>query len=226
MKALKIVFLSGLLSFLATSCYKYPDVSVQNEELDMTVTIGDKNRDFNQYSTFYIQDTIRLVKILNGEQVESDSILPMQDANHITGELRQKMEAYGYVFTADTSMADLIIIAHATDVTSEGTGLNCYYPGYWWGYNPGWGYPGWGYPGYGYPWYGGCYPYSYFSRRGTVVWELFDRKNFNGSQIEVAWTGSMIGVLNETGNMNKYTRIDRAINEAFIQSPYLDISSN
>lgn len=226
MRALKTLLFAALIGGFVTSCYKYPDVSITNEQLDMTITIGDKTHDFTQYSTFTIEDTIRLVKIVNGDQVESDSILPASDAAHIVTELRQKMEAYGYVYTADTTGADLVLIAHATDVTSEGSGVDCYNPGYWWGYYPGWGYPGWGYPGYGYPWYGGCYSYEYFSRRGTVVWELFDLKNFDGSQIEVKWTGSIIGVLNESGNLNKFTRIDRAINEAFIQSPYLDISSN
>lgn len=226
MKVFKFLTMTLLASTVLVSCYKYPDVSVDNEALDMTITLGDDSHDFSQYTYFTYEDTIRLVKIVNGDQIESDSILAPSDANHIMTELRSKMEAHGYTYTADTALADLILVAHAMDVTSEGSGLDCYYPGYWWGYYP----PGWGwggYPGYGYPWYGGgCYSYDYFSRKGTVVWDLFDKKNFDGTTLQSVWLGSVIGVLNETGNLNKFTRIDRAINEAFIQSPYLDISSN
>lgn len=222
MKAIKISVLALIGSFLVSSCYKYPDVSVSNEALDMTVTLADENHDFSQYNYYTVYDTIRLVKIKNGDQVESDSIINPSDAAHILGEIADKMDAYGYTYTADTSLADLVIVAHAMDVTQEGSGLNCYDPGYWWGYYP----PGWGwggYPGYGYPWYGGgCYSYSYFSRRGTIIWDLFDIRNFDGQTLNSVWVGAVIGVLNESGNLNKFTRIDRGINEAFIQSPYLD----
>ncbi|MCB0478944.1 MAG: DUF4136 domain-containing protein [Crocinitomicaceae bacterium] len=231
MNVFKTLILTFLGAVVLGSCYKYPDVSIQNEALDMTITIGDDSRDYTQYTYFTFEDTIRLVRIVNGDQVESDSIINPSDASYIMNELRKKMEAYGYTYTTDTALADVVFIAHAMDITSEGSGVDCYNPGYWWGYYPtypsyGWGYPGWGYPGYGYPWYGGCYSYEYFSRRGTLIWDLFDKKNFNGTQIESIWVGSIIGVLNESGNYNKFTRIDRGINEAFIQSPYLDISSN
>lgn len=226
MKVLKTLTLAILGGIFLNSCYKYPDVSVNNEALDMTITLGDSTHDYTQYTYFTVEDTIRLVKLVNGDQIESDSILPAADAAHIMGELRQKMEAYGYTYTTDTSLVDLVLVAHAMDITQEGSGLDCYYPGYWWGYYP----PGWGwggYPGYGYPWYGGgCYSYSYFSRKGTVVWDLFDRKNFDGQTLQSIWVGAVVGVLNESGNLNKFTRIDRGINEAFIQSRYLDISSN
>ena len=92
MRALKTLLFAAVVGLVLNSCYKYPDVSITNEQLDMTVTIGDDTEDYTQFSTFTIEDTIRLVKIVNGDQVESDSILNNQDANHITGELRQKME--------------------------------------------------------------------------------------------------------------------------------------
>lgn len=226
MKTLKISLVSIVSSILLFSCHKYPNVSVDNEALDMTVTIGDEGRNFSQYNTFTISDTIRLVKILNNEQVESDSVLNSNDAAYVVAELRKKMTSYGYTYTADTSAADLHLIAHVVDVTAEGGGVNCHHPGHWWGYYPGWGYPGWGYPGYGYPWYGGCYSYSFFNRRGTLVWDMFDRKNFDGSQIEVVWTASIVSVLNKDVNTNIYNRIDRGINEAFSQSKYLDKTTN
>ncbi|MEZ4936408.1 MAG: DUF4136 domain-containing protein [Crocinitomicaceae bacterium] len=226
----KTLIYTFLGTIFLSSCYKYPDVSIQNEALDMTVTLGDESTNFSQFTTFTFEDTIRLVRIVNGDQVQSDSIVDPSSASYILNQLKLKMEAFGYTYTADTALADLVLISHAIDITSEGSGVDCYNPGYWWGYYPypgyGWGYPGWGYPSYGYPWYGGCYSYEYFNRRGTLIWELFDKKNFNGSQIESVWVASIIGVLNESGNFNKYTRIDRGINEAFIQSSYLDISSN
>jgi hypothetical protein len=220
----KTILFSSLLVLLA-SCYKTPE-DINNDDLDMTITIGDKTRNFTQYNTFTVDDTIKLVKILNGGTVESDSVMGDSDAAYIMNELIKKMNTFGYTYTADTSLADLHIIAHAMDVISEGSGVDCYDPGYWYGYGGGYYYPGWGYPSYGYPWYGGCYSYSYFNRKGTIIWDLFDRKNHNGTQIEVVWTASIIGVLNESGNLNKYSRIDRGINEAFLQSPYLDKSSN
>ena len=116
LKSLSLLFLGGIL---LSSCYKYPDVSVNNEALDMTITLGDSTHNFTQYQYFALEDTIRLVRLENGDQIESDSIVDASDAAHIMGELRQKMEAYGYTYTTDTAQADLILVAHAMDVLKK-----------------------------------------------------------------------------------------------------------
>jgi len=98
------------------------------------------------------------------------------------------------------------------------------YYSYWysyWGYYPGWGYwyPGWGgwYPGY--PWYPG-YVSSYST--GSLIVEMLDTEAFveQNESPGMVWAGIVNGLLtNSTANTR--ARLDKQINQLFVQSTYL-----
>ena len=80
-----------------------------------------------------------------------------------------------------------------------------------------------------YPSYGGCYGYEYFNRKGTIIVDMFDLKNFTpgpGAQIHVPWFGAIVAALGENKSSNLNSRLDRGISEMFDQSKYLDITTN
>ena len=121
---------------------------------------------------------------------------------------------YGWIEAAATDTPDVYI--EASSWNSKVVGVT-YYPGY--GY-PGYGYPGWGYPGWGYPSYGTSY-YSYTT--GTVMMNMLDVKNyaFDDSAPVIMWTGGLNGILSSGSSAS---RITRDINQAFGQSPYLNLN--
>ena len=96
--------------------------------------------------------------------------------------------------------------------------------GNYWGWYPGWDWFGWGgvwggwYPWY--PWYSGGYYYAY--DKGTVVIDMLDAKKADKEtkRVPVLWTGMVDGIL--AGNQNYLAeRLEKNINQCFIQSPYL-----
>ena len=92
--------------------------------------------------------------------------------------------------------------------------FNTYGGGPWWNYYPGyWNWGGWG-------WY---YPYSftYSYSTGSIIGELVNTNapTPQNDKLTVIWNSYICGLLN--GNNLSLTRTLDAIEQAFIQSPYL-----
>jgi hypothetical protein len=96
----------------------------------------------------------------------------------------------------------------------ETTTIYYYYDywSYWYG-----GYWGWYYPYY--PYYGGGYYDSYST--GTLIWTVIDTDRSlvgaNGNPV-FQWTAAVNGILTNVYSAN---RVNKAIDKAFAQSPYL-----
>lgn len=90
----------------------------------------------------------------------------------------------------------------------------------------------WGYYGGCYPWFGyafwWCYPaYAVVNYPvGSVVLTMLDPDDVDDSGdvpiVPVVWAAGLSGLI-ATGSSNTASRLDRAIDQAFDQSPYLDL---
>ncbi len=202
-----------LVIVTAPSCNLYPDSETRVEDLDITVTNYDKGNDFSQNKTYSIVDEVVEVDddTTNPPDVITNSALIIQqiDAN---------MQALGYDKIPDNTITvpDVRITAVATSTTTW-----FYYYYYYWDYWYWWGY----YPCcYYYP---PTYPVIESYTTGTLVMQMAQFKGVaSGDSVKTVWTGVVNGLLDEDTPANLKTRIKRSIDEAFEQSPYLNVNGN
>jgi Domain of unknown function (DUF4136) len=186
----------------------YPG-TVSVSELDTVLTIYDEEEDFSRFLTFHMPDTIIAI---GDEDNESNDQYDQQ----MLDKIRNNLIAKGYESIDDISVADLVITVEKSN-SELLVGWNpC--PGCWCGY---WcWYPGW-------PWYGGGYnPYYpgggivYSYPIGTLFISMFDPGTEMGMNVVSPWDAAINGLLSGS-DQQILTRIDKAIDQAFEQSPYL-----
>ena len=205
-KWLSFFFITGLLA----SCYPEKDRSI--EDFDIVGTKFEETADFQSYKTYHLYDSIIVIYDTTEEKPE----YPAEAAAIVLDNIKSNLLAYGWIEANATDTPDVYIESATWNSTVQGV---TYYPG--WGY-PGWGYPGYpGYPGWGYPGYGTSY-YSYTT--GTITISMMDVKNydFDDSAPMVIWNAGINGVLTSS-NSSTLSRVDFSVNQAFIQSAYLNI---
>jgi hypothetical protein len=199
----QIITSLGLL--LLWGCY--PEGPNYAEDLDIVITNYNPGYNFSAKKTYAMPD--KIVKI-TGNLVEGDrpSFIPDVTASSILSRIESNMTAMGWTKTdiSDSAHIDVLLVPAAWETTT----ISYYYDyWYWWygGYYPYWG---WGY----YP------PVSYTSySTGTLIWTMIDTKEVAGDGNAInQWTGAINGIL--TGNYNS-SRVNKAIDKAFAQSPYL-----
>ncbi len=180
------------------SCYK--DVSTSYDEMDVTLTMYDKefsertDTNFQTYKTFIIRDSVGLISdyIEEGNSKWNNFYKLNGTSDKIRKAIRQKFIDKGYTPVDSIKNADFAVNLVVTLVQND---VYVGYPGYWYrwsGYYPYWG---WGYyyktgrasgeksteyyyydPWYGYyPWYG--YGYSYSYEKATLMVEMIDGKS-------------------------------------------------
>ena len=178
---------------IMTACYPGDPISVS--DADAVLTFRDADADFSAMTTYAMPDTVYYLKddgIEPGDKAIDRTVLASVETN---------MADAGFSKVDDPDQADVVVIALASKTTWVGGGC---YPWYWdwW-----WGYPGW------------CYPYTYTYNTGTVFINMFDAdKKDSGDKQPPIWTAAMNGIADGS---NLTTRVQRAINQAFSQSPYL-----
>lgn len=190
-----------------------PEGATFVEELDVVYTNHNPEFDFSSKSTYALPDNV--ISISNGAlpgDSEEPEFLPPQLANPILATLRSNMNALGYREVAEAAGPDLILLPSALQTTE----IYYYYDWWYWnwyypGYAPGWG---WYYPGY-YP------PTVSAVRSGSIFIQMTSPKDINSdNEIAVNWIAIVNGLLEgEPGTAP--ARIDRTLNQAFSQSPYL-----
>ena len=199
------------LLYMVTGCY--PDKIDYVDEYDLAATHVNEDTDFSLYSTFSVLDTIIHVT----DDDEDDPNLSRDHDAFILSELRKNMRDKGYteMESPDSiNRPDIALLVSA--LSADFYYYYSYYP-YYWGWYPGWGYPGWGYPGWGYPTYGGSYS------TGTLVVDMWDTEAYDPDDDQpkgIVWTGVVDGIL-AGNNSQTQARLDKQINQLFIQSPYL-----
>ena len=208
-----LLILAGSVLLLA-SCYK--SETVYYDQLDVTYTQYDTEFDFTAYTSFWLPDST-ILKTNYLTDAEIDDFYRAGGTSEKTLDIvKQKFMDRGYVLASDSSLADFI--AAPTLLMVKSTSVSYYPPGWWWGYpGYGWGYPGWGYPGWGYPVYGGSYS------TGTLVVDMWDTEAYDPDDekhLGIVWTGVIDGILAGSSTQTR-ARLDKHINQLFIQSPYL-----
>jgi hypothetical protein len=206
-------------SLLLTSCYS--DYGLSSSDTDLVITQYQKTTDFSKFKTFAIVDS---VYHLTGDPDEPDSeYLSRKNDAFILRTIVDNMKALGYTQVETPNSPDDIDVV--IFVSAQGTKVDQYYTGGWWGggYYPGWG---WGYPGWGwgYPGYVGKTTYYV----GTLFINYVD-VNKIGDDVEnvpVEWNATLNGLLDNASTTASQARLKDGIDEAFNQSSsYLSVSN-
>jgi hypothetical protein len=194
----RIFYYSVALLFLMAGCY--PDGAEYYEDTDVVYTNYNDKYDFKSKGTYSIPD--KIVKITGELQDGEDPEFVKEPYNtQILQKITSNMTALGYTKVTDPATADLVLFpAVWTNTTIT------YYYDYWCWYYPyycGWG---WGYPSVS----------SYTT--GTLLMTLVaDGEEF--VQSTNVWTAAANGLLSGYYDVN---RVNKAIDQAFKQSPYLN----
>jgi hypothetical protein len=199
---------SGIVTVVAC----YPGQPTDIGELDMVVTFYDTTRNYginNSYflfdSVFHIRDTANPADTVSISRAFDQQILALVNSN---------MQMLGYA-PQDTSGGAQPDVLMAVSITaSRNYQAYTFYP--WWGYP---GYPywpcclggGWGWPT--------TVVSSY--RVGSMFIDMVDvGESIAQDTVRVIWDGAINGLFEGTAAQTS-ERIDRTVNQAFVQSPYL-----
>ena len=182
------------ITFWLVSCY--PGEPLSPSDTDVVTTFRDKNADFSTKSTYARPDSVAYI-------VSKDSVTILEPslARPILESIDRNMQAYGYTKVSDPDQADVALVAMASKTTWVAG--SCY-PWYWdwW-----WGYPGW------------CYPVTYTYHTGTILIVMVDAQQHDNESHNALWIAGINGLLDNVSNAQ--ARINRAVDQAFRQSPYL-----
>jgi len=207
-----ILFLG--LPLLLAGCYAEPDLTGLDEEF-VVVTNYDPQKDFTNYATFAIPDSIGIIT----DDEDDEEFVDDDKAATVLSSVRTNMLAAGFTEVERDENPDLGVNVFVLENLNVG---GSFYPGYWWGY-PGY-YPPcyWGYCGGWYPWYGWGTVYTYTT--GTLVIEFIDLKNASdeNQRLDIIWTAWMGEVYTAR---NPVQEAVTAVDQAFEQSPYFFIEN-
>ena len=202
------IVLIAALFFLA-GCY--PKGPEYYSDLDLTITEYDIDYNFGGQKKYFMPDTIEYKTNIK------DSDLDPTDVQNLLQQIEDNFTSRGYQRLAEANAGDAEFVVAVSAIAQESSGSGwiggrpCY-PG--WGWGCGWG--GY-YPPY---WGGGYYSYSYTS--GSVIMNWYDPQvPSEGTDAQpVHWLAIFNGLLSSTPANNK-SRIASSIDQAFIQSPYI-----
>jgi len=193
---------------LFTSCAKDPLANLTTEESRIYITDHDSTKDFKNYHTFSIADSVAVLN--NGQASKQQNATDLAFINAVQNE----MQNAGYTLVSKGASPDLAI--NITRIYNTSTGVISYsnyydyYGSYWNPYD-------YGYGGYGY-----YSPYSYATysvREGALSVDMLDLKDAPvTNKIEVVWTGLIRG----SGIFDAGTAANQ-VSRLFNQSPYLKI---
>ncbi len=198
----------------------YPGEISSLSETDVVVTVSDPGFDFDRVSSYVLVDSVIHFSDILGDSLDLIE-LPRSFDDDILARVTQKLQGLGWSEEENPEQDAPDLVALVGVVAVERSGAWVSYPWYWWGWYPGWDYwcPGcWG-PGWGwYPPVGGTYSWE----EGTLTIALVDPDELEvGEQrLPAVWLAAANGVLPSSGSGDG-SRVLRAIDQAFEQSPYL-----
>ena len=196
--------------FALTSCREDPDLGDLSSDF-LVFTNYDGKADFNRFTRYYMPDSVMVIGDTKDPEYWTGS-----KAADILKAYEDNMQACGYVRTDDKSEADVgLQISYVQSVAYFVDYRNPYwwneYPGYWLpGYWGDWGY--WYYP----------YPVVYSYSVGSLLTEMVDLSTSPSAdrKLTVVWNSFLSGLLSGSDAFNMELTV-RAINQSFVQSPYL-----
>lgn len=206
------------LALGAASC-NYNELSV--EETDTVLTIEDKGRDYTESRSYALTDkVIDLCELAgedgyisgNGGEGGSVSLGECFEVSHaldddILNAIERNMKERG--FKRVDSMSDNPDLAIVVGIVARD---NWYYaPGYYW-CDP-------------YYYYSCWYPpvnYVYNLPTSSILINMIDAQNSHESSPKSAWFVALSGLYATSSDLSGASRVERAVNKAFKQSPYLE----
>ena len=208
-------FLVLAISLIAlASCEKDPDMSQLDS--DFTVyTDYDSSTDFSNFTTYCLPDSI----LVPGDGMKN-SYWKDESAQRLISAAAEAMDSLGYKRVTNPDEATLGLQLSFTQMRTHVTdfvGGGMY--GSWWNFafwGPYWG--GWYYP----------YPISYSYDTGTLMMEMVDLTKRTAATDDEKQELTVVGHAYADGLLYGSSRINlqlalRALNQAFTQSPYLNI---
>lgn len=163
-----------LAVFALVSCEKDPDMDKLDNEY-LVFTSHDTSTKFNDFSTYYIPDSILIIGDKKDPEYWKD-----ENAQIIINAFKTKMNAAGYT-AANKDDADLGL--QVSYVASTYYFHGYYNDGPWWGYYPGYWYPGYWGGNWGGGWYY-PYPITYSYSTGSLLADMINLKNAPEGQKE------------------------------------------
>ncbi len=206
MRILKLLSLTAIV-FLMTQCY--PEGPEYYDELDLVYSNYDATYDFAARQTYALPDKIMKVddELINGG---SPNYVKPAYADPMLAKIEQNMQTAGWTRVDVDENPDVLLAPVAFEVTST---VYYGYGGYW----------DWWYGGY-YPPYGWYYPYpvttSYTT--GSLVVTMLDPNDLSANEKMRAVWGFVVNGLLEGSTTEFTARFTKGINQAYIQSPYLN----
>lgn len=212
----KILFFS-VLALLTAACHKEPSPQDSDNEY-LVYTSPGKGVTFTSFRTFDLADSLLVIG-----QSDKPEYSQSNNALALIQQVRVNMENLGYIYTPDNPDADLGI--QMTFVIKTERYVKYYNDPYWW-----LDYPGYWPSGYWGNWTGFYYPYpvSYTYTTNALITDMVDLtgdQRDGGEPLEVVWT-SYIGGPAGYSVQNDVNRLKVAVDQAFVQSPYLNRNSS
>ena len=212
---MKKILLIPVVILLAVACHKEPALDSDGEYL--VYTAPGKETTFTSFTTFDLADSLLVIgQSSKPEYSQSNNALALIQA------VKTNMEKLGYIYTPDNPDADLGI--QMTYVVKTERYVQYYNDPYWWLDYPGYWSPGfWGnYQGFYYP-----YPVTYTYSTNALMIDMVNLTipKTGNEALEVVWSTYIGGP--STGSIT--TDVDMmkaAIDQAFVQSPYLKKSTS
>ena len=209
MKRLLILSLAGWIAQLMVACY--PEGADAVQDYDVAMTNYDKSVDFNTFTTFSIADTI--VYFSN----DKGGTLSHEFDDEIVDLVTQNLTERGYTQVDTTEIPSFVVTISAFSNVNYAYYVDNWYNNWSWY----WGWWGGPFSPY-YPWY----PVSVYSyRTGSVVIDMVSTATRTDNKANVVWTGIADGLL-QGSTSSVLKRLDKQINQCFIQSPYLSKSTS
>ena len=212
--ALKIIGLLAIPAMLSGLAGCYPDNTTSIDDYDIVVTNYDSAYNFSGIQTYIMPDTV--IAVNDPDNPDNNFEYEHTYDNLILSELSSQFSDLGYTRVYDTivSRPDVGVLVSAVSTTYIGYYWADWY--YYWGWYPYWPYEYDSGYGYDYPW-GVNYNYTI----GTVIVTMIDLRSqhvIQADSVKVVWMGAINGLV-EGSNINN--RIQKGIDQMFIQSPYL-----
>lgn len=214
LRTVLLAAVTGLLALVPGACY--PGSITDPADDDVILTVYDTAADFSTVATYFMPDTV--IREGNGDEATASGNTIREFDEAILAEVEAQFAALGYRRIRDPAEGapDAVVLLSVNTTDQIVWVPGCWYCGWgWYPWGPDWGW-GWG-PGYApdYPFGPGLGTRT----TGTLLVALLEPVSV-GTDIPVWWAGAANGLLSRDSDTD-LARVQSAIGQMFVQSPYL-----
>ena len=215
-RARQILLRLGFTAAVAGAGACHPDEPTNVAELDVVATAHEDSVNYGAIATYVMPDSV--VAVVPPESVLTALPFDHSHDRQILDQTAEHLAALGYtrLDTYDPDNPPDVVVT-IRGIAVQNTDIYVSYP--WWDY---WGWYGW--PCCYGPGWGVGYPVVTASQYdvGSIVIDMWDarRADNEAQRIPTIWVAALRGLLEGT-EADAPARIERAIDRAFAQSPYL-----